>query len=30
MPVFGYDPRPVDGSILILPRPDGETGNIAR
>jgi len=22
-PVFGYDPRPVDGSILVLRRPDG-------
>jgi hypothetical protein len=25
MPVFGYDPRPVDGSILVLHRPDGRT-----
>jgi hypothetical protein len=28
MPVFGYDPRPVDGTILVLRRPDGQTVGI--
>ena len=28
MPVFGYDSRPVDGSIFVLHRPDGQTVGI--
>jgi hypothetical protein len=30
LPLFGYDPRPTDGTILVLHRSDGKTLGIGR